>query len=54
VCVFGGDLNATMMCCLPSDWFIVYNLMMEAEWNRMVNWNMYIYIFINLLYFTFL
>jgi len=37
---------ATMMCCLSSDWFIVYTLKTEAECNHVLNWNIFIYLFI--------
>jgi len=39
---------ATMMCCLCSEWFIVYTLKMEAECNHVLNLNIFIYIFIAL------
>ena len=37
---------ATMMCCLPSDWFIDYTLKTEAECNHVLNLNIYIYIYL--------
>jgi len=39
---------ATMMCCLSSDWFIVYTLKKEAECNHVVKLNLYTRIFIAL------
>jgi hypothetical protein len=36
---------ATMMCCLSSDWFIVYTLKTEAECNHVFNLNIFIYIY---------